>query len=140
MAKKLEDERKIALTNSDLFRNSQTAMRSGVDSRIALPEKGDVGKTMLPFVISEGANIASGGIPGIGALTYEASKLGMKAKDAIKIKLAKERNFQLAKMISTSDGPLRDQLINELSAISAPKPKPSLAVRATNALSKVIAP
>lgn len=145
MIKLLQDEQKIAQTNSDLFRNSQTAMRQTADSRIALPEKKQGLAGMVGPAIAEGMNVASmayagGGVPGLGAAVYGGSKAVGAAKHKIATKLAQERNFQIAKMVSASEGPDRDELIKALSAIAYPAVKPSLVNRASTALSKVIGP
>lgn len=138
MSRLLEQERKIAQTNSDLLKNSQTAIRQKNNAQLDLPAKTNTNQAILPLAMTIGADVAGGG----GAVTgiMYGHKFGHALKDVVKTKLAQERNLQYSKMALASDGPLRDQLIQELSAIAAKPPKPSILNRATSALTKVIGP
>lgn len=116
--KKLEDERKIADTNVKLVEGSQTAMRNASNSKFALPSPSEAGKAMLPPAILEGASMLASGTPGLGAGAYALSKAGLKAKDVIAMKLAKEHNAKYAKYALPTQGPERDQLIQQLETIA----------------------
>lgn len=138
MIKLLRDEQRIAQTNADLFRNSQTAMRSSVNKSIELPKPSDMVSGLIPPAAIEVGSVMTGGAPLVGSLAYGGLKLAGKGNDVIKTKLAQERNFQLSKLVSAGDGPLRDKLIQELEAVYAAKP--SMLRRTSNAISKVIGP
>lgn len=133
--KKLENERKIAETNTHLIQNSQTAMRSAADSRVALPEKKP--SSVVPYV-AEGLGALTTGYPGAGSLAY----LGLKGVGAIKNKvetaLAKEHNAQLAKLALPTQGPDREALIKSLEAVAA-QPRRSLLNKA-NSLARLVGP
>jgi len=133
MAKELQDERKIAITNSKLIDNSQTAMRMKADSRVDLPtrKEGSIGALGAPIL--EMANMATSGIPGLGAATY----LGAKGLSAAKFKyadlpLARARNEKISDLL-TATGEDRNELIRILES-HIQQPKLSLANRARLAL------
>lgn len=134
MAKSLQDERKIAITNSKLIDNSQTAMRMKADSRVDLPTKKDNSVGLLGAGISELANMAAGsGVPGVGTAAY----LGAKAASAAKYKfadlpLAKARNSKITDYL-TATGEDRADLIKILES-HIQQPKLSLVNRARLAL------
>lgn len=133
--KKLEHERMIAETNSDLTKGSQTAMRQTADSRIALPEKKP--SSVVPYV-AEGLGALTTGYPGIGSLSYMGLKGAGWAKNKIEVALAKEHNAQYAKMALPTEGPDREALIRSLEAV-ANKPKRTLLTKA-NSLARLVGP
>lgn len=133
--KKLENERKIAETNTHLIQNSQTAMRSAADSRVSLPEKKP--SSVVPYV-AEGLGALTTGYPGAGTLLYMGAKGASALKNKVEVALAKEHNAQLAKMALPTQGPSRDELIRNLEAI-ANKPKRSL-LRSANSLARLVGP
>lgn len=125
---RLENERKIAETNNNLIRGSQTAMRSAADSRVALPTKTDVRNNVLGLGAAEGVNMLTSGMPGVGTALYTAAKIGAFAKDKIATALAKEKNAQLAKLALPTEGPDREALIRGLEAVAAEHSRPRLSV------------
>lgn len=136
MAKELQDERKIAITNSKLIDNSQTAMRMKADSRVDLPVRKEGSLGALGAPILEMANMATSGIPGLGAAAY----LGAKGASAAKFKymdlpLAKARNSKITDYL-TAIGEDRADLIRILES-HIQQPKLSLANRARLALPTV---
>jgi hypothetical protein len=139
LIKKLEDERAIANTHNKIVEGSQTAMRSASKSQFALPDKTDAIKAMVPTAIAEGANAMAGGYPVLPTLALGSIKAGAMAKDAIKIKLAREHNAQYAKLALPVEGPSRDALIQSLEA-AIPGPKQSIVRRGANTLSRLVAP
>lgn len=134
MAKSLQDERNIAITNSKLIDNSQTAMRMKADSRVDLPVRKEGSIGVLGAPILELANMASGsGVPGLGAAAY----LGAKGASAAKFKyvdlpLAKVRNSKITDLL-TATGEDRADLIRILES-HIQQPKLSLANKARLAL------
>lgn len=134
MAKELKNERNIAITNSKLIDNSQTAMRTKADSRVDLPVKKDNSVGVLGAGISELANMAAGsGVPGLGTAAY----LGAKGISAAKFKyadlpLAKARNSKITDLL-TATGEDRADLIRILES-HIQQPKLSLANKARLAL------
>jgi hypothetical protein len=126
--KKLENERKIAETNSDLIRNSQTAMRSAADSRVALPTKTDVIGGLIPPAALETASMLTTGTPGIASAAYAGARALTYGKDKIATALAKEKNAQLAKYALPSEGPSRDELIRNLEAVAQQHSTPKLSI------------
>lgn len=122
LLKTLNDERTIANTHNKIVEGSQTAMRAASKAQFALPTATQVGSTLLPASIVEGANILAGGIGGLGTAAYMGLKGGNAAKDAIKMKLAREHNAQYAKLALPTEGPSRDELIRQLEAF-IPQPK-----------------
>lgn len=118
MFKKLEHERMIAETNSDLIKGSQTAMRMTADSRIALPTKQDVMKAAIPTAAMETANFFVGGYPGIGTAVLAGAKGASFVKHEIATKLAKEHNANYAKLALPVEGLNRDELIRNLEAVA----------------------
>jgi len=125
LVKTLQEERTIANTHNKIVEGSQTAMRTASKSQFALPTKSDVAGAMLPTAVLEGANILSSGIPGGGAAAYMGVKGIASAKDAVKMKLAREHNARYAQYALPTEGPSRDALIAALEA-QIPGPKPSL--------------
>jgi hypothetical protein len=136
--KKLDNERKIAETNTHLIQNSQTAMRSAADSRVSLPTKTDVRNNALGIGAAEGVNMLTSGVPGVGTALYTGAKLAAWGKDKIATALAKEHNAQLAKIALPVQGPDREELIRSLEAV-ANKPPRSL-LRKTNSLARLVGP
>jgi hypothetical protein len=132
--KHLDDERKIADTNVKLTEGSQTAMRSASKEKFALPTPSEAGKAMLPPAILEGASMLASGLPGLGTGAYVASKMGLAAKDAVSMKLAKEHNARYARYALPTEGPERDQLIQHLDAIANKPPKQSLLSKLSTAI------
>lgn len=144
----LEAERKIANTHNKIVENSQTAMRSAAQAKRDLPQPTkdkSVFERIAPYaapVAAEAANFYGTGyaIPGLGLATTLGANLlskgGTAAKDAIKMKLAREGNRQYAKMALPTQGPEREELIKSLEA-AIPGPKQSLARRGANALSRL---
>jgi hypothetical protein len=118
MFKKLEHERLIAETNSDLVKGSQTAMRMTADSRIALPTMKEVGHNALSAAALEVPNILGGGYAGVGTAAFGALKTGNYIKHEIATKLAKEHNANYAKLALPVEGPSRDELIKSLEAVA----------------------
>lgn len=125
---RLENERKIAETNNNLIHGSQTAMRSAADSRVALPAKTDVRNNALGLGVAEGVNLATSGMPGVGAALYTAAKAGAFAMDKVAMSMAKEKNAQLAKLALPTEGPSREALIQQLEAVAAEHARPRLSV------------
>lgn len=136
--KKLEHERMIAETNSDLIRGSQTAMRQTADSRIALPTAGDIGKNLIPPAILEGANILSGGPGGAATALYAGLRGVGAAKHAIATTMAKEHNASYAKLALPVEGPDREALIKSLEAV-ANRQKPTMLSR-VNSVARLFGP
>lgn len=151
----LDTERKVSNTHNKIVEGSQTEMRRAGEEAIALPEKAEKGglsKYVVPAVttaaeIGAGAAGLPQGLGGtLGLIASTAGVAGAKtysvAKEAIQMKLAKERNARLAKYSMPVEGLERDQLIKELEArITAPKQ--SIVRRAANTgarLGSLIAP
>ena len=151
----LDTERKASNTHNKIIEGSQTEMRRAGEEAIALPEKSEskgLAKYVIPAVTTA-AEIGAGaaGLPqGLGGtLGLVGSTLGVggakgfnMAKDAIEMKLAKERNAKLAKYSMPVEGPSRDELIRELEA-RIPGPKQSIVRRAVNTgvrLGSLVAP
>lgn len=122
LLKTLNDERIIANTHNKIVEGSQTAMRSASKEQFALPTASQVGSTLLPASIVEGANVLAGGTPLLGTAAYLGLKGIDKTKDAIKMKLAREHNAQYAKLALPTEGPSRDELIRQLESF-IPQPK-----------------
>lgn len=135
---KLEHERKIAETNSDLVRGAQTAMRQTADSRIALPTKHEVGKGAIAASIMETGNILAHGTPGVGTATLLGLKGASMAKHAIATTMAKEHNLSFAKMALPIAGPQREELIKALEAV-ANRQKPSMLSK-VNSVARLFGP
>lgn len=134
--KRLKDEKDIADTNSKLIQNSQTAMRMKANRKVDLPvaTKAD----LLPMAVAGTADVMSSGLPlASGALA--AARLGGKGLDIVKTAAAKQKNAQLAKLLTVTSGPERDKLINQLSA-AIQSPKPSMLQRLTDTGVKLIGP
>lgn len=119
----LENTRAIKNTDQKLIENSQTAMRMAGDQAVALPVKGEGGSVLnyaLPIAAEYGTTMM--GQPGIGAAmgmgALALKKAGSEASFKIKTILAKERNAQLAKYALPTQGPQRDELIQQLEAIA----------------------
>lgn len=123
---KLENERKIAETNNRMVEGSQTAMRMGADSRVALPTPSTM-QNIAPYA-AEAAGVMASGLPGVGTLGYQGAKLGLKFKDKIATALAKERNSQFAQYALPTEAPKREELIRHLEAVSAAHNTPKLSV------------
>ena len=81
----------------------------------------------------------SGGVPLLGAASYTGARMAAGAKDAIKMKLAREHNARYAQYALPTEGPSRDALIAALES-QIPGPKPSLISRGANTLSRIVAP
>lgn len=137
---KLTHERAIADTNNKLVQGSQTAMRTASKEAFALPTPSDVGKTMLPAAVMEGASMLATGQPLLGSGAYLGAKGVLAAKDAVKMALARNHNARYAKYALPTEGPDRDQLIQSLDAIANRPPKQSLIRRGAGALAKVVQP
>lgn len=133
LLKTLNDERTIANTHNKIVEGSQTAMRSASKEQFALPTASQVGSTLLPASIVEGANVLAGGTPLLGTAAYLGLKGVDKAKDAVKMKLAREHNAQYAKLALPTEGPSRDQLIKQLESF-IPQPKMTLLNKVRTAL------
>ncbi len=140
MAKTLNDERKIADSNKKLFENSQTAMRMKADALVSEhTDKGLEGSSLLPYVM-EGAAAYSTGLPGLGAGTYAG--LNFAKKHIINPRInarADVRNFELSRLASAT-GAEKQDIVNNLTKLIAPTPKPSLLTRASNVAGKLIGP
>jgi hypothetical protein len=137
LIKLLQDERNIANTHNKIVEGSQTAMRSASKSQFALPTKTEVMKSAPAVAMTEGANFFLGGTPGFGSAILAGAKGAAMAKDAIRMKLAREHNAQYAKYALPTEGPSRDELIRRLEARMT-GPKPSLLSRSATAASKII--
>ena len=106
-------------------------------------EKGLVERAIIPGVLAA-AEYGSQAIGGAGgsiaaAASLGATKIGMMAKDKIKLALAKEANSQYAKMALPTEGPERDALIQSLQA-AIPGPKQSVVRRGIHTLSRLVQP
>lgn len=139
LLKTLDDERKIANTHNKIMEGSQTANRMASKERFTMPTPTELGKTMLPIAVMEGANVLSGGIGGVGTALYAGARVAHAVKDKVKLALAREHNSQYAKLALPTQGPSRDELIRQLEA-RIPGPKQSLVTRGTNALSRIVGP
>lgn len=126
--KKLDNERIIADTDNKLIENSQTAMRSAANSRVALPTKTDVASNALGIGVAEGVNMLTSGAPGLGSALYTGAKAAAYAKDKIGTALAKERNAQFAKYALPTEAPTRQELIQHLEAVAAQNSTPRLSL------------
>lgn len=138
MAKLLKDERNIAITNSKLIDNSQTAMRMKADARVDLPTKKE--SSLLPL-IAGGAEVlgSSQGLPGIGAGLVIGSNLANKARfNYATLPLAKARNERITDLL-TATGEKRDELIRILES-HLPQPKQSMLQRTRNLALPVLPP
>jgi hypothetical protein len=142
----LEHARLEANTHNKIFEGSQTAQRLAANSKRELPkptEKGLVERAVIPGVLAA-AEYGSQAIGGAGgsiaaAASLGATKIGMMAKDKIKLALAKEANSQYAKMALPTEGPERDALIKSLEA-ALPGPKQSIVRRGIHTLSRLVQP
>jgi hypothetical protein len=139
LVKTLEEERKIANTHNKIVEGSQTAMRGASKSQFALPTATEVMKSTPAVAAAEASNFFMGGTPGVGTGLLATAKAGAMAKDAIKMKLAREHNARYAQYALPTEGPNRDALIAALES-QIPGPKPSLVTRGANALSRIVAP
>jgi hypothetical protein len=139
LIKTLQEERTIANTHNKIIEGSQTAMRTASKSQFALPTATEVMKSGPAVAAAEASSYFMGGIPGAGAALLGAAKAGAVAKDAIKMKLAREHNARYAQYALPTEGPSREALIAALEA-QIPGPKPSLVTRGANALSRIVAP
>lgn len=128
MSSRLRDERSISESNSDLIKNSQTAMRTKANSKIDLPEKKDSGTVAQLALLAEAAGEYTSGIPGAGALIAGPRLLGAAKHKFLDLPLAKAKNNRLTDLM-TSTGDDRDTLIQMLES-SLPQPKLSLSQRA----------
>lgn len=128
LLKTLDEERAIANTHNKIIEGSQTAMRSASKSQFALPTKTEVMKSAPAVAAVETGNFFMGGMPGAGSVLLGAAKVGAMAKDAVKMKLAREHNARYAKYALPTEGPQRDELIRALEA-HIPGPKPSMLAR-----------
>lgn len=151
----LDTERKVSNTHNKIIEGSQTEMRRAGEEAIALPNKAEkkgLSKYVIPAVttaaeIGAGAAGLPQGLGGTLGLVASVGGLGAAkgfnaAKDAIEMKLAKERNLKLAKYSMPVEGPSRDELIAALEA-RIPGPKQSIVRRAANTgarLSSMVAP
>lgn len=139
LIKTLQEERTIANTHNKIVEGSQTAMRSASKSQFALPTKTEVMQSAPAVAAVEAGNFFMGGMPGVGSGLLAAAKGGAMAKDAIKMKLAREHNARYAQYALPTEGPSRDALIAALES-QIPGPKPSLVTRGANALSRIVSP
>ena len=139
LVKTLQEERTIANTHNKIIEGSQTAMRSASKSQFALPTKTEVMQSAPAVAAVEAGNFFMGGMPGVGSGLLATAKAGAMAKDAIKMKLAREHNARYAQYALPTEGPSRDALIAALEA-QIPGPKPSLLRRSGNALSRIVSP
>jgi hypothetical protein len=142
LIQKLEDEKSIANTHNKVFEGSQTAQRISSESKRDLPKPTEKGSglsrlaSIASYVGPEVANYYGTGyaIPGLGLAASTAAGVaghyGTKAKDAIKLSLAKENNAQYAKLALPTEGPEREALIKSLEA-AIPGPKQSIMRRAS---------
>lgn len=127
MAKLLKDERNIAITNSKLIDNSQTAMRMKADSRVDLPVERGSGLGAIVAPIAELAVASATGYPGASGVVL-ASQLGSKLKHKASTSLAKRRNVAVTDLL-TAVGEDRAELIRILESHIPQAPKLSLANR-----------
>jgi hypothetical protein len=139
LIKTLQEERTIANTHNKIIEGSQTAMRTASKSQFALPTPTEVMKSTPAVAAAEASSYFMGGMPGVGAGLLAGAKVAAKAKDVVKMKLAREHNARYAQYALPTEGPSRDALIAALEA-QIPGPKPSLATRGANALSRIVAP
>lgn len=139
LIKTLQEERTIANTHNKIVEGSQTAMRTASKSQFALPTKTEVMRSTPAVAAAEASSYFMGGMPGVGAGMLGAAKAGAMAKDAIKMKLAREHNARYAQYALPTEGPSRDALIAALES-QIPGPKPSLVTRGANALSRIVSP
>jgi hypothetical protein len=140
----LSNTRRIKDTDQKITEGSQTQMRAAGDSAISLPVKDDtqpINKYALPLAIT--ASEAMTGATGMAGLAMGGMALAAKgasaASHAIKTKVAKERNAQIARYALPTEGPSRDELIKALEA-RIPGPKQSLLTRGANSLSRIVSP
>ena len=139
LIKTLQEERTIANTHNKIVEGSQTAMRTASKSQFALPTKTEVMQSAPAVAAVEAGNFFMGGMPGVGSGLLAAAKGGAMAKDAIRMKLAREHNARYAQYALPTEGPSRDALIAALES-QIPGPKPSLVTRGANALSRIVSP
>jgi hypothetical protein len=139
LIKTLQEERTIANTHNKIVEGSQTAMRTASKSQFALPTKTEVMQSAPAVAAVEAGNFFMGGMPGVGSGLLAAAKGGAMAKDAIRMKLAREHNARYAQYALPTEGPSRDALIAALER-QIPGPKPSLVTRGANALSRIVSP
>jgi len=139
LIKTLQEERAIANTHNKIVEGSQTAMRSASKSQFALPTKTEVMQSAPAVAAVEAGNFFMGGYPGVGSALLTTAKASAMAKDAIKMKLAREHNARYAQYALPTEGPSRDALITALER-QIPGPKPSLITRGAGALSRIVSP
>lgn len=155
MFKVFEDAKKVADTNNKLVQGSQTQMRNAQDSYFKPhdPDKKDntLRNTMavgLP-VAAEAATQYMTGAMGIGAAAAGATMAAAKgisvatsaAKNSIIKKLENDRNMGYAKLALPVEPISREQLIQQLEAVSRlPANKQSLFNRTASKAAKVIPP
>ena len=108
LVKTLQEERTIANTHNKIVEGSQTAMRTASKSQFALPTPTEVMKSTPAVAAAEASSYFMGGMPGVGAAMLGAAKVGAAAKDAIKMKLAREHNARYAQYALPTEGPKRD--------------------------------
>lgn len=125
MMKKLKDEKDIAETNSNLFKNSQTSFREAGRDAIKIRENYKPNITaLLPAALEGGILYASGGsLPGIG-LGLGAFQIARRLATKAGQKLDKTTNMEIARLASAT-GNDRDALIKILES-HVPKPKQSM--------------
>ncbi len=137
MATNLTDERNIAITNTKLIGNSQTAMRIKADQRVDLPVQKGTGLGAIVAPLAELAGASMTGYPGASGVVL-AAQLGSKLKFKASEKLAKNRNTAITDLL-TATGPERDELIKILES-HLPQPKQSIMQRAQNLALPVFRP
>lgn len=136
---KLAVERAITNTHNKIIEGSQTAMRTASKSQFALPDKTEIMKSVPAIAAAEASNFFMGGAAGVGTGLFTAAKVGAVAKDAIKMKLAREHNARYAQYALPTEGPSRDELIRQLEA-RIPGPKQSLLARGADTVSRLVGP
>lgn len=139
LIKTLQEERTIANTHNKIVEGSQTHMRAASKSQFTLPTKTEVMRSAPAVAAVEAGNFFMGGYPGVGSALLTAAKGGAMAKDAIRMKLAREHNARYAQYALPTEGPSREALIAALES-QIPGPKPSLITRGANALSRIVSP
>lgn len=129
MVSRLRDERSISEVNSDMIKNSQTAMRTKAHSKVDLPEREAGGVTAQLALLAEAAGTyVTGGVSGFGAAVMAPKIIGAAKHKYMDLPLGKAKNNRLTDLL-TSTGDDRDAVIQMLEA-SLPQAKLSLSQRA----------
>ncbi len=144
MAQQLRDERDIAVRNSKLYENSQTAMRLKADEDINVRKPHSNALGLIPPAIVEAGTIAYTGQPGLGLAVYGANKGVLWAVNKVRKNLDERKNVELTKLLTATGEERQAMLEHFKNKITENQSRSGSNVvsriNALNSLQKVIAP